>query len=258
MQSYQPCVSDAVDDFRLFEGMLKHFHPQAIAEAEHLAASVVDCEEADAETVWNVLWNKPLFANARVAVSLGWLDKLAPEMVGAWRVWGADPEVFRITKTGPGVRRDAFTVRGSIAIDLVDRHRIPLHRLHRIQGAAAMLRKRAQSSSRPFRGFSREPLSTLVPSLQRELGVGWGPVTVLHLLTDFGLAVKPDIHLVSTIADFDLWSGARSEGTLSVEDTIEINAVVDRLGAALFDPYGPRQRRYLDKVLMEISRLLHA
>ena len=32
--------------------------------------------------------------------------------------------------------------------------------------------------------------------LKQELGSGWGHVTVLHLMTDLGIAVKPDLHLV--------------------------------------------------------------
>jgi hypothetical protein len=49
----------------------------------------------------------------------------------------------------------------------------------------------AEASPRgPFRDLARRPMAERVETLRRENGPFWGHITVLHLLTDFGLAWK--------------------------------------------------------------------
>ena len=77
--------------------------------------------------------------------------------------------------------------------------------------------------------------------------MGLGEITVLHALTDMGLAVKPDLHLTNTMRHFGL----------NPRDPLEINAHVGDLLCALRRSGRaniPKKIRYVDKVLMEISR----
>jgi hypothetical protein len=229
-------------------------HPDAIREAKRLAAATVDPRTATADAIWRVLWDKPLYANTRVQVADRWVASVLAEMPDAWRIWGADPKVFAIRHLRPGVQRQNFEVRGNVANDFVTRHGIALHRLCRIQGAATALRARASRSERPFSDIHERPLSDLVPALQREFGPGWGPITVLHALTDMGLAVKPDLWLVRSVRFLNITPGIAADKVPGLADTIRINADVRSLLKATGRPDTSAELRYVDKVLMELSK----
>jgi len=96
------------------------------------------------------------------------------------------------------------------------------------------------------------------------LGLGWGPTTVLHALTDLGIACKPDIHVMRSAVRYGFFDDIPP--TLSDE---EIKKLPDRYKkqavrmmidlAGLIEPLAhesPRTTlREMDKVLMEGSRL---
>lgn len=241
--------------FLALHDILSSRHPNAIEEAKMLAASTIDPRFASADAVWDVLWNKPLYANARVPVANRWVEEIRADMKGAWEIMGADPAVFRILHKAPGVKRECFEVQGDLAIDLVARHRIALHRLHRIQGAAIALRARASRSQCPFEDLVGQPLRASIAALQGEFGAGWGVVTVLHALTDMGLAVKPDLHLVATMRKLGLSTGLSGRKVPDIRDAILINEDVRALLRATGQAETPSDLRYADKVLMELSRL---
>ena len=243
------------DQFNELHARLAARFPEDIGKAQSLAASTVDPRTATAEAIWGVLWDKPLYANARVAVAERWVASIAPEMPGAWQTWGADAAVFCIHQDEPGVvKRANFKVLGGQAVDFVARHSMALHRLHRIQGAAIALRKRAAASPLPFADLVGRPLAEVVSTLQHEFGPGWGPITVLHALTDMGLAAKPDIHVVRTMRFLQLCPGLSDRKVPSFREAIQINQEVRNLLKALGRPDTAAELRYLDKVLMDISR----
>lgn len=243
----------AHERFLCLQSRLATLHPDAVREATALASSTVDPRTADAEAIWRVLWDKPLFANARVAVAGRWVAGIEAEMQGAWRTWGADPGVFNIRRVRPGVKRECFEVQGALALGFVARHRIALHRLHRIQGAAAALRVRGAPNPHPFADLVGKPLSVVIPALQREFGSGWGVVTVLHALTDMGLAVKPDLHLVTTMRFLKLSEGISDRKVPDLRDAVRINEGVRALLSALGRPDTSFELRFIDKVLMDLS-----
>lgn len=186
--------------FREYEAILADRCPAEITEAKLLADSVVDPNGSDADTVWSVLWGKPLFANTRVPVAENWCRNLSPHMVGAWKLWG-EPDHFLITKTGRGIQRSSFVLTGQAA-KAITQSGIALHRLYAIQGAAKATRHRAASSHTPFEDLPKLELQAALKLLREEFGAGWGPITILHFLTDLGLAVKPDLHLMRTMQHF--------------------------------------------------------
>lgn len=232
---------------------LDRSYPQVRQHADALAGAVVDPREADAEQIWSVLWDKPLYANARVATADRWVAALRDDMTGAWRRWGADSRLFRIERVGPGIRRNAFSVEGAEARDLVSRRRVALHRLRRIQGAAGALRARAAMSPRPFADLAAADLEEIVPRLAAELGEGWGPITILHALTDMGLAVKPDLHLVRAVVALGLCAPPANGRAPSLSEALEINRAVHALLSQLDGTVSPAGLRRLDKLLMELS-----
>ena len=230
-----------------------------INEARCLEAMTVDPATACVKKIWGILWDKPLFTDRSDRIAKKWKDSLESatsgtraDIDGAWRTWG-NPEVFNVVriKEGNGRSDECFKLEGEAASWIVTRglDLPPLCRLYSIQGAAKYLRSLDDcSSGPPFRDLSKCSLSEIVPLLKEKLGWGWGEATVLHALTDMGLAVKPDRQLRRSMRELGL----------ECEDSFEINRAArkmvyeinsrDLLGA-------PVTLRYLDKVLMEISRL---
>ena len=239
--------------FLALHDRLRAHHPDAIREAETLAATTVDPQTATADEIWRVLWDKPLFANARVEVAKRWVAEIEQEMVGAWKVLGADPAVFNIRQVRPGVKRECFEVEGALAREFVRQHRVALHRLYRIQGAAVALRARAVRNAHPFADIVGRTLSETIPALQSEFGPGWGVITVLHALTDMGLAVKPDLHLVDTMRKLKPSHGLADRKVPDFRDAVQINKDVRQLLAAIGRSDNPSDLRYIDKVLMDLS-----
>ena len=244
--------------FVKFQEQLIDQHPEAHDEATRLADSVVMCQRANADSIWKVLWDKPLYANAKVSVARRWADALEPEMDGAWSTWGADPNVFLIRQIAPGISRSSFAVEGDLAQELVARSSVALHRLYRIQGAAAALRQRADIAAKPFADLIQggQDLNDQIRGLQREFGPGWGPITVLHFLTDLGLAVKPDLHLVRTMTTLGLSKGISPNKVPSLKEAVQLNYHVWKLILDIgHQSVTARNLRYTDKILMDISRL---
>ena len=258
----------SVDRFLELHDRLAEIHPKSINKAKRLAKETLNPRTAKEGKVWRILWDKPLFANVRIKTAKGWIKCIKKEMKkeDSWRTLGEKPDEFDIHKDKPGRRRDCFDVRGEAARSFLDRCTldpddptnlegeaarctIPLHRLYAIQEAAKFLCRRSSErpGRAPFDDLPDLPLRKAVRKLRSDFGWGWGEVTVLHAFTDMGLAVKPDFHLTNTVRCLGLDSGG----------PLEINEHVGELLSALGTGWQadiPNKLRYVDKVLMEISR----
>lgn len=165
-------------------------------------------------------------------------------MEKGWLTWGqADGFVFR--KVGRGASAEDFAAVTDNAKEVFEATRIPMSRLLGIQGAALALKKRAELSDRPYADVFGKDLRSTVAVIKAEMGRGWGDVTVLHFLTDMGSAVKPDIHVKRTVDH--LWGSAS-------DDDYEINELISNLVVKMDGKLTPSRLRYVDKVMMEISR----
>lgn len=208
----------------------------------------VDPRHAITEEAWQVIWNKPLFANARVDAARGWYEQLSRHMPGMWHVMGT--EACQITPMdGQGRKRDHFRIEGARGLALKALTTTADYRLFAIQNAAMALRRRAHDAIYPVADFDR-PLDELLPDLEREFGWGWGRVTLLHMLTDFGVATKTDRHVVRTLRHLGIWNGSRDE--VSLPEALSLNRAVRAIGN-VFEPLTPQRFRRLDLVLMMVS-----
>ena len=252
---------ESLDRFRKWHDLLEEQTP--IKEANFLANETVDPKIASAQEIWKVLWDKPLYAISGVGGAAKWKDSITRATKGtkadihcAWRTWGNPeglPEVFNIVrregKSGKG--NDCFEVSGEEAecFKRCDKKMPAKFRLFAIQGAAKALRSMDKcSSGPPFHDLSKCCLSKMVRCLKDKFKEGWGDTTVLHALADMNLAVKPDRHLKRTMKELGFPS----------EDPIKINEAALKMLDYINDsdfPGAPVKLRYLDKVLMDISRL---
>jgi hypothetical protein len=253
-------LSEAIVDQKILKRYLaleRWLHDQfseALDEAEALSNAVIDPRNADANAIWSCAWDKPLFANTKVMIGTKMVQLLAPFMEGAWKSWGTREGGVYISKIGKGIGTASFEAGNQETINIRATTRIAMHRLYAIQGAAIALRNRHERSSAPYADlFAAEPES-VIRTVQSEMGPGWGPITALHFLTDLGLACKPDIHLVRAARHLGLLSDLPMRKVPNLADAVVINRRVRNLVEGIYGEFEPRKLRYVDKILMEISR----
>lgn len=225
---------------------------KAVAEIDDVLARLpIDPRSATAAQAWRAMWDKPLYAYTKVATGRRWVAELEPFMDTAWEIWGSDPEQFMITRIGRGRDAGSFQVIGAQAKEVRAATGTSVHRLYAIQNAAGLLRDLADRSDTPVLTFWTEPLETLVPDLRRKLGWGWGPITVLHMLTDFGVAGKPDLHVMRSLRQFGIWSSPSDQP--SEAEAKAVNDVIRQM-ALKTGELTPARLRRIDIELMALSR----
>jgi len=224
----------------------------AVAEVDEVLATLpIDPRSATAGQAWRAIWDKPLFANTKVATGWRWINELMPFMEDAWRVWGEDPAQFRIMRTGRGRDADSFDVMGVQAQRARAATRTSIHRLYAIQNAATLLRSMAAQSGNPVARFWDEPLDNLVPDLMGRIGWGWGATTVLHMLADFGVAAKPDIWVMRSLRHLGIWSSNSDQ--VNAPEALAVNRAIRKM-VLMTGEMTPARMRRLDIELMCLSR----
>ena len=224
----------------------------AVAEVDEVLATLpIDPRSATAGQAWRVIFDKPLFANTKVATGWRWINELRPLMDDAWMVWGVDPAQFQIVRTGRGRDEGSFDVTGVQAQRVRAATRTSVHRLYAIQNAATLLRGFAAQSETPVTRFWTDPLENLVPDLVRGFGWGWGATTVLHMLADFGVAAKPDIWVMRSLRHLGIWSSTRDQVT--IDEALAVNRAIRKMVHQTGEITPARMRR-VDIELMSLSR----
>jgi hypothetical protein len=244
--------------FQCLEDLLRRRAPESIAQAESLKLAVVDPASADAECCWSVIWNKPLFSATRTELGERNVGRLAPLLNGAWADIGIPDGRYHISLLcrRRSFKPEDYLVRGALAQNIRNNFNIAVHRMFAVQGGAVALRCWAAANpATPCAALTTVRLPALVPQLQATLGPFWGPITVMHLLTDLGLSCKPDRHLFRSVQA--LWIDSKPPPGMppTLDNLMRINAAVEALAVSLYGASSPARLRYLDKVLMEISRM---
>lgn len=211
----------------------------------------IDPRTADVDAAWKAIWPKPLYAYARVPAADGWISELNPFMAGAWRTWGTNPASVIINKSETGRAADDFTLTGDRVPELRKASQVSSARLLAIQNAGLALRARSLRSETPVKDFWTRPLEELVPALKAELGWGWGGTTIIHMLTDFGVAVKPDRHVMRSLRALGIWNSPADQVSLS--QGIAVNRAIRLLALALGE-LTPKNLRRIDIHLMLLSK----
>lgn len=240
--------------FRYLDTTLRQARPEIAEIADRLGDRICPVSELETDAVWSLLSEKPLYANSRIATGDNRAKALRKFKSDLWRVLGVEGSGYQISHTGRGIKRDSFSMSGSGANELYGATRIPLHRLYAVQGAARVFRSWVSQHGRfPASWLAKaSPLERML-LLRRQLGFGWGTITVLHFLTDVGLGAKPDVHLVRSATDIGLIEPIIGAIPTELECVYIVEKVAD-LAKAVFGDTLPGALRYTDKVLMEASR----
>jgi len=252
-----PEIREAAEQFSELKQELYAKHPEAQHEATALSNSIVDPAKADAETVWSVLWPKPLYSGKQVEVSESWYEQLKPNMAGVWRQMHYDHGPYEIRKSTAPCRtgkRNApsFVPVGPEITALKLRVTAPPQSYYAMVGAAMALNVVAKTSNRPFAHLPTEITVDTIKSLQAEFGYGWGHITVMHFLTDMGVCCKPDRHLLNTMKALGLYS-KDPQKTPTLLQALEVYRLVKEILIQIEGSITPRGLRELDKNLMDIS-----
>jgi hypothetical protein len=249
-----PNIGQVVDEYKILESNLKSKYPHEIEEAEKLADEVIDLSNTPIVKVWRSIWEKPLYANTRVATANTWIAKLEPYMKNSLNTWG-EKEYLLITKIGKSGKNIDFTFEGNLKSE-INSLSISYARLYSIQCAAISLRGMINNNPFPLSNLMDENYSLIKMMKQISFGYGWGSVTRLHALTDFGLVVKPDVHVCRTIRHLgmcpEIPKGVKAP---NYKQCISINLACIELLSELqkrFPSEGHRLRS-LDYILMRIS-----
>jgi hypothetical protein len=258
----KPITQADVAQFRAWEAALAKT-PELQA-ARNLSDVMCDPLTANAEACWYQIWTKPLYANTKVVIGETYQAKLAPFMEDAWRYIGLDSSRYVVSREGKGVNAEAFSKAGSVLEEIGAISGIAARRLLAIQGGANLLRTlvREDGEAAPFTPYAvagigeiSKKLPDTLKTMQDLLGFGWGHITVMHMLTDFGLSVKPDLQLVRTARYLDLIDGLPDVAVPNKKQALAIVAMAVSFVQAIYGPDATAQDlRYFDKVLMEASR----
>ena len=247
-------IDKVINEYKNLESKLKSNLPSEIDAAEELADNVINPSNTPIEYVWRSIWEKPLYANTRVATADKWIAKLEKYMANSLNTWGHE-EGLLIKKIGKTRKNIDFSIEGKLKSKILDLN-IAYSRLYSIQCAAISLREMMNNNPYPLSFIMDKNYSFKKIMKQMSFGYGWGSITKLHALTDLGYSVKPDLHLCRTIHHLGMCPEiSKGVEVPSLEQSIIINLACMELLSVLqkrFPGEGYRLRS-LDYILMRVS-----
>jgi hypothetical protein len=245
----------SVNEFLRLEELLKTEYPTSYKEAQNLAANIVDPSEATIEEIWHVLWPKPFYSARYVdpaEIEVEFLKSTFEPNLAKMKL--DDPEfgIRRKTnvKQGQAMNNDTFFDYGTTAYRLCVEGNTAKHRFYAAVSSGQWLNQHYSDLPNIVNELS---LQKCIAKLEKELGHGWGHISVMHFLTDLGVCCKPDVRLIEAVREIGIYTDTRDPITSqpAARAVFEaVNALVNRL----YGTSNPQKLRYVDKILMEISR----
>lgn len=243
-----------IDLFKSLEDKLKHINISSIHEAINLQKNVKVLSECNPLDCWKQLWNKPLYSNVVAGPSHSdkWVNQFIKIGINEEFKNFINESKFKVTK-----QQNDFILHGELGEKINRDTTVAKRRVYAIYAAAKMFNKRMQlNEDLPFFDITggidklEDNISKLLSEFKiNNKGTGWGAITVCHFLTDFGSAIKPDIHLCRALKNMNLFS--TNKDLPDFDEIIAINKIVYDLNKKLGEKYSIR---YVEKLLMEFSR----
>jgi hypothetical protein len=265
--------SEAVARYRFVRDEVRTGFPAIWDETIELCANVPT--NITATDVWKYGRDKPCWSNILVDIGRRIASDLtlSDDFLSHERI-AADDWAIELRSRGPRWRaNENFELRGQSVQAFVGRLdrgglRSYLWRLHSIRNLAIALSRDASVRAMVDELSARQQIPALelerwTKHFARNVGLGWGYVTVYHMLTDMGLSPKPDRHfrrgairmgllepaVPSRIPDPELDNRAFDHPVALA--VIELAQHIDPMAFAA----NPRSAlREVDKVVMEWSR----
>ena len=242
--------NDDCDNFLKLEKKLKNLDIKSILDAENLskkAEEFGDIDAADIERVWTILWDKRLYSGMKEATATKWKKQLEDVNIHEnhmMREISIDPKIVLDLKKNSDIT-------------------VPDDRLIGIHSAAKYLINREEKFGKIIFPYLKKECSkkvlmaNTIESMQQGLGKGWGHTTVFHFLTDIGISVKPDIHVARTLNFMGISKfidDVKDSYRPNLEECIDIHFVILGMSKILREVSSHYTMRYIDKILMNISK----
>jgi hypothetical protein len=237
-----------------------------------LCAEVPD--QIDIADVWQFGRDKPCWSNIKVSIG----EKIAADILrsedfNSYQSIASDAWAILLLKRGSGWKKNEnFELRGESVQNFIRgltgvglssyiwklyairNLAISLTRSDDVRGMVKDLSQRGRLESVELKDWTKK--------FAKSVGMGWGIVTVYHMLTDLGLTPKPDLHLKRSAIRMGLLSpqipSNYPEELFNNVDEHDIVLAVMKLSELTSPtayPENPRSTlREVDKVLMEWSR----
>jgi hypothetical protein len=263
----------AIQRYEMIRNEVRTKYPDSWEDVVKLCKLIPD--EINEETVWLFGSDKPCWSNitvnigARLASDIDQSDDFKSAEIIAGNSWNIE-----MRERGRAWKRNAnFLLQGKSVKEFIAH--LPsgglssyLWRLYAIRNLANGLMNNSVVkqmvndlsttgiiSSRDLRNWTRK--------FSEQIGMGWGIVTVYHMLTDLGVTPKPDIHLKHSAIRMGLLApripSNYPEDEFAKVDEHEVVLSVMELSNLITPnacPKNPRAAlREVDKVLMEWSRM---
>jgi hypothetical protein len=262
----------SVERYNQIRDEVRQSHADSWAETISLCAAVPD--EIRPEHVWEFGRDKPCWSNIKVDIARKISDDVnRSDAFDSYSTIASDEWGISMLAKGPGWKSGKnFSLDGqSIKEFFLSLPEGGLRsykwRMFAIRNFAIALRDnqrvRSMVEGLAVHGaIAPENLKNWTKEFAQCVGRGWGPVTVYHMLTDLGLAPKPDIHLRRSAIRMGLLSpnvpSDIPEDAITTKFDHKVVLAVIRLSEQITPaayPQVPRTAlREVDKVLMEWSR----
>ncbi len=247
--------------------------------SDDITKIVINIPHASHNEIWNTLWDKPVRANARVKKAEKEVNAARPFLDDNWKDIGENPNEYLVTatpyhsvskKTGKKTTQYSFHAKGGKISNIHFASKISNKRLFQIQNAGINFYKRYQTNPKhifpeliydDLEKFIKDGgLARAIPKLKESFGKYFGVITVCHFLTDIGMAVKPDMHLMNTLVNIGAWQEGRCFDKTSnrynpnkIEDLVEINSICADLAKGTYNEVTAHTLRKIDIELMGMS-----
>ena len=231
-------------------------------------------DRIDTGHVWQFGRDKPCWSNITVAIGERIASDLSrSEDFNSYQVIASDAwEIVMLNRGTEWRKNENFELRGKSVRDFV--HRLPkgglssyLWRLYAIRNLALALTRdtivqEMVSNLSAQGGIQSTELRKWTKAFCNHVGMGWGVVTVYHMLADIGLTPKPDIWLNRSVIKMGLLSLQYPPNSTEEQiDKADVHAVViaalelaELIVPTAFPEKPQSSIREVDKVLMEWGR----
>ncbi|WP_417371842.1 hypothetical protein [Gelidibacter japonicus] len=257
-------LKSAKEEYISWRKKLYDKDPEKKADEKRVNKWLIPCGTSTVDRIWYSVWQKPLRAATNNTASNKKVADLEPYMKDFWKEFDCDNHPYLMRKIGKGNGNKDYTYIGAKSQAFEQKHKIGRPKFYKIQNGARCFYKREQIDKSIFpelvipdnelKAFIfSDKLKQTITKLSEEFGSGWGVVTILHLMTDAGTAVKPDLHLIRTLKKIGLIKIGMPERFSSLDQNVEAVRIAAALCEECYDDVTAHNLRKIDMDLLHIS-----
>ncbi|SCA55414.1 hypothetical protein MTBPR1_100055 [Candidatus Terasakiella magnetica] len=263
-------LAKAAKEYVRLHDKLRAEFPDCMKTDDQLQTTLFPCDTSTTEQIWLNFWQKPIRSSAKLKQGEKIVEKNSGRFEGIWKDMTPDNspyEIIRVDKekrVGSYSNKKNFIFAGDKAKEYASNPTIAKHRFLAIFNAGICFKKRHDKhGANPFPELvmrddvaafiASDGFMKIVRNFSKEFGFLWGPITVCHFLTDCGLSVKPDLHMIRTLKYIGLFPVDKSDNLQSAKKVVDVVRIVTQLCQEVYGEVTPENLRRFDLYLLRIS-----